>query len=195
MKRALKPTMVALAGLGALALVSTPITTAAADGRTGEAGAPQLAHMGAGPGGGNTGGGHMMGSGKMGPGAMGQGYRMGPGMMGGGHGMMGGGRGMGPGMTGQDCPMASAMMGQGQHMGTGMMGHGMRVVPQQDLTIDDVRHFFEDRLTRHGNKRLKIGEVKQADDDTITADIVTADNSLVRSFKIDRHTGRVQAVE
>ncbi len=188
MKRALKPTMAVLAGLSALALVSAPVSTAAADERSGEAGAPQLAHMGAGGGGGYASGMHMNS-----------------------RGMKGGGHGMGAGMAGQDCPQASAKMGQGQHMGSammgrgyrmvppaghrGMMGSGMRVVPQQDLTIDDVRHFFEDRLARHGNKRLKIGEVKQADDDSITADIVTADDSLVRRFKVNRHTGRMQAVE
>ncbi len=172
MRRALKPTMAAMMGLGALALASAPITTAAADERTGKAGAPQLFHMGDGGGGGYAGGMHMKN-----------------------RGMMGGGHGMG-----------SAMMGHGQHMGPGhgmvpptghqgMMGHGMRVTPKQNLTTDDVRHFFEDRLARHGNERLKIGEVKQADDDSITADIVTTDNSLVRRFKVDRHTGRMQAVE
>lgn len=204
MKWALKPTMAVLAGLSALALVSAPVSTAAADERSGETGAPQLAHMGAGGGGDYAGGMHMNSRGMKGRSIMGSGHRMGPGMMGGGH-------GMGAGMAGQDCPQASAKMGQGQNMGSGMlgrgygmvppaghqgmMGSGMRVVPQQDLTIDDVRHFFEDRLARHGNRRLKIGEVKQADDDSITADIVTADNSLVRRFKVNRHTGRMQTVE
>ena len=40
-----------------------------------------------------------------------------------------------------------------------------------------------------GNPRLKVGDVKEKDADTITADIVTKDNSLVQRFIINRHTG------
>ncbi len=35
----------------------------------------------------------------------------------------------------------------------------------------------------------KVGEVKEKDADTITADVVTKDNSLVQRFIVDRHTG------
>ena len=45
------------------------------------------------------------------------------------------------------------------------------------------------------NKRLKVGEVKEADDDTIVAEIVTQDGSLVQRLKVDRHTGQMQQVE
>ncbi len=121
--------------------------------------------------------------------------------------------------SGQPCPMAGAyqdksrhgkmgrgmgsgMMGQGM-MGPGMMapgadtdrGHGMRVVAKADLSTDGVRHFFEDRLAMHGNKRLKVGEVTEGEDDSIVADIVTLEDSLVQRFKVDRHTGRVQRTE
>ena len=44
-------------------------------------------------------------------------------------------------------------------------------------------------LTWRGNPRLKVGEVKEKDADTITADVVTKDNSLVQRFIINRHTG------
>ncbi len=44
-------------------------------------------------------------------------------------------------------------------------------------------------LTWRGNERLKVGEVKEKDADTITAEIVTKDNSLVERFIFDRHTG------
>ena len=44
-------------------------------------------------------------------------------------------------------------------------------------------------LTWRDNPRLKVGEVKEKDADTITADIVTKDNSLVERFIVDRHTG------
>jgi hypothetical protein len=133
----------------------------------------------------------MMGPGMMGPGMMGQGM-MGPGMMG--QGMMG------PGMMGQGM-MGPGMMGQGM-MGHGMMGPGMmglgfghRVVPQQHLSTDDVRHFFEHRLERHGNERLTLGEVTQADDDTIVVEITTVDGSLVQRLEVDRHTGQMKQVD
>jgi len=42
------------------------------------------------------------------------------------------------------------------------------------------------------NPRLKVGEVKEKDADTITADIVTLDNSLVQRFIVDRHTGALR---
>lgn len=98
-----------------------------------------------------------------------------------GQGMMRGGQGM---MT--QGPMGQSMMGQN------MMSQGMRVVPSLNITVKDVRLFMEKRLGRLGNKRLKVGAVKQADDRTITADIVTVDNSLVRRFTVDRNTGWVK---
>lgn len=70
---------------------------------------------------------------------------------------------------------------------------GMRVVPVQHLTQADVSHYFEHWLAREDNPRLKLGPVTRVDDNTITADIVTADNSLVERFRLDRHSGRVVA--
>jgi hypothetical protein len=124
--------------------------------------------------------GGMMGQG-MGPGMMGQGT--GPGMM---------GQGMGPGMMGQG--MGPGMMGQ---TGPGMGGwsglEGRRVVPMMQLSADDVRVFLERYLESLGNARLKVGKVKEADRDTITAEIVTVDDSLVESFAVNRHTGVISA--
>lgn len=119
---------------------------------------------------------------------MGPGY--GQGMMGqgsGGH-MMSPGTMMSPGM----------MMGHGSGMmGRGMMGsgYGHRVVPRQDLSVDDVRHYFEDLLMRRGNKRLKLGEVTEKDKNTFVAEIVTKDGSLVDKFEVDRHSGRMNRVD
>lgn len=136
----------------------------------------------------------------------GPGYGTGPGMMSPGmmgHGMMGSGM-SGPGMMG---PGQGYGPGPGYGMGPGMMRPGMgdqgmmgpnsgRVVtPTKDLSAADVRHFFEHRLEMHGNQHLKIGEVKEADDDTIVADIVTQDGSLVQRLKVDRHTGQMQQAE
>jgi hypothetical protein len=143
-----------------------------------------------------------MGSGMGGQGMMGSGM--------GGQGMMGSGTGgqgmMGSGMGGQGM-MGSGMGGQGM-MGSGMGGQGMMgpssgkepgfsdpIVPSRDLTADDVRHSLEHRLELRGNKRLKVGEVKEADDDRIIADITTVDGSLVQRFEVDRHTGTMRDVE
>ena len=44
-------------------------------------------------------------------------------------------------------------------------------------------------LAVRGNARLKVGEVKEKDANSITADIVTKDNSVVERFIVNRHTG------
>jgi hypothetical protein len=118
-----------------------------------------------------------------------------------GQGMMGSGQ---TGQTGQPmmsgCPMMGGMMGQGM-MGSGMMQGGMepgkggifgsRVTPMMNLSVDDVRGYLSVQLDRLNNKRLKVGDIK-AGDGTITADIVTVDNSLVQQLKVDRHTGTIE---
>jgi hypothetical protein len=185
-------------------------TVATAEGH--EMGPSLMGQMqGMGPGGPMMGPG-MMEPGQMAPGMMGQmgqgGPMMGPGMMGSGHpGMM-----MGPGMAGQMIGlgmmgqgMAPGMMGPGQPgmmMGPGMMGQigpgmmgpmgGPRVTPSMHVTTDDVRHFLEHHLTRHGFEHLKVGEVTQTDPDTITADVVTTEGSLAVRIEVDTHTGWVK---
>jgi hypothetical protein len=106
------------------------------------------------------------------------------------------------------CPMMGSMKGQGKQgmMGKGMMGPGMmqggmgpgtgalfgsRVTPMMNLSAEDVRGYLGAQLDRLGNKRLKVGDIK-AEDGTITADIVTVDNSLVQRLKVDRHTGAIE---
>jgi hypothetical protein len=66
---------------------------------------------------------------------------------------------------------------------------GVRVVPTLRLSADDVRAYLARALTNQGFDRLKVGAVEEVDDNTITAEIVTADNSLAHRLKIDRHTG------
>ena len=116
---------------------------------------------------------------------------------------------MGSGMT---CPcmmeggMCSGSMSSGtmnRAMPHGMMGSGMmrdgttgmpfgsRVVPTMNLSVDDVRNYLSSRLDRLHNKRLKLGDVK-TDDSTITADVVTVDNSLVQRLKVNRRTGEIE---
>ena len=112
------------------------------------------------------------------------------------------GGGMIGGMMGQGGMMGSGqqgMMGQGM-MGPGMMQGGMpgmgglfgsRVTLIMNLSVEDVRGYLAVQLDRLNNKRLKIGDIK-SDDGTVTAEIVTIDNSLVQRLRIDRHTGAIE---
>jgi hypothetical protein len=85
----------------------------------------------------------------------------------------------------------------GQGMASGMGGwsglEGQRVLPMMQLSTSDVRVFFERYLESLENARLKVGKVIEADNDTITAEIVTVDDSLVEKFEVDRHTGEISA--
>lgn len=96
-----------------------------------------------------------------------------------GQGMRGGGRGE---MRG----------GMGAGMRGGMGAERMTSADHRDLklTIEQTRKLAEARLIMNGNPNLKVGAVKEKDADTITVDIVAADNSLVEQQEIDRHTGR-----
>ena len=111
-----------------------------------------------------------------GRGMMGQGYGMGPGMMGPGQGMMGQG-----------------MMGQGM-MGGGTMGPGMMMGPatDRDLSADDVRQILEGRLAWIRNPNLKLGSVEASDEDTVVAEIVTQEGSLVQTLAVDRRSGMMR---
>jgi hypothetical protein len=130
----------------------------------------------------------MMGSPMMCPGMMqgdmGQGM-MGPGMMG--PGMMR--EGMGQGMMGSGM-MGPGMMRGGMDPGRGAL-FGSRVTPMMNLSVEDVRGYLALQLDRLNNKRLKVGDIN-AEDGTITADIVTVDNSLVQRLKVDRRTGAIE---
>ncbi len=105
-----------------------------------------------------------------------------------------GGQGTGGGMMGH---MGGGMMG---HMGGGMMGSGsgghgdcpsaQKAAFGQDMTVESVTKFLEQRLNHMGNDRLKVGEIKATDDKTIVAEIVTQDGSLVQKLQFDRETGR-----
>lgn len=122
-------------------------------------------------------------------------YGYGPGWMMGGGGpgwMMNGG---GPGYGGGSGP---GMMGYGGGCGPGTMGgpgygggygpgwmHGY--ARDLDLGTEQVKAYLGQMIR---NPRLKVGEVKQADDDTITAEVVTKDkDAVVQRFTVNRHTG------
>ena len=54
---------------------------------------------------------------------------------------------------------------------------------------------MEHRLEWMNNPNLRLGPVEETDADTILADIVTKDGSLVQRLKVDRHTGWTQPAE
>ena len=113
-------------------------------------------------------------------------------MMVGKQGMMGQGT-MGTGMMQGSMGPGSMHGGMGPGMMQGGMGalFGSRVTPMMNLSAEDVRGYLGGQLDRLDNKRLKVGDIK-ADNGTITADIVTVDNSLVQRLKVDRHTGSIE---
>jgi hypothetical protein len=127
-----------------------------------------------------------------GPGMMGPGYgygMMGPGY---GYGMMGRwGRGPGWMMRGYGYGPGWGMMGG---YGPGMMGYGpgwgYGNQGNLNLTTDQVKNYFEHMIR---NPNLKVGDVKEKDSDTITADIVTKQgDQLVQRIDVNRHNGYMQ---
>ena len=147
----------------------TFILTAATLGLGALAATTTLAHgpgYGSGTGPMMDGSGYMQGQGGQGMGPQGQG--MGQGYHGYGHGHGYQGKGFGPGN--ENCLQNQAL--------------------DKPLTVDDVRANLEQRLAWRGNDRLKVGKVEDKDENTITAEIVTVDDSLVRRIEIDKATGR-----
>lgn len=105
-----------------------------------------------------------------------------------GHGWM-----MGPGMMGYGGYGPGWMHGYRGGYGPGIMGgYGPGYGNQGNLNLstNDVKTYLE-RTMRNPN--LKVGEVKEKDKDTITADIVTKDKDvLVQRVQINRHNGFFQ---
>jgi hypothetical protein len=167
----------------------------------------------------------MMGQGMMGPGMMepGEGERepmpegmmprgmMGPGMM---HGMMeammrgmaeGLARGLVEGMAavhgiepeiGPSGAMGPrAMRHSGMMLGRGMGPALLYGQPAEGITVERARTILEGVLAWHGNPRLKLGTVEEQDEDTIVAEILTVDDSLVQRLAIDRATGAIRRIE
>ena len=65
-----------------------------------------------------------------------------------------------------------------------------------NLSVDNVKNYFERSLAWQRNPRVKLGTVSEKDADTIMADIVTIDkDGLVQRFAVNRHTGFIQPSE
>jgi hypothetical protein len=67
--------------------------------------------------------------------------------------------------------------------------------PAEGITVERARAMIEGALTWHGNPRLKLGTVEEQDEDTIIAEILTVDESLVQRLAMDRTTGEIRRVE
>jgi len=167
----------------------------------------------------------MMGRGMMEPGMMepGEGEResmpegmmprgtMGPGMM---HSMMEGMmRGMAEGLARGLVEGMAAVHGMEPEMGPseGMGPRGMRQPgmmrgrgvgpallygpPAEGITVERARTMLEGALAWHGNPRLKLGMVEEQNEDTIIAEILTVDDSLVQRLVIDRAAGAIRHVD
>jgi hypothetical protein len=90
-------------------------------------------------------------------------------------------------------PMMQMMNMQGM-MDSPAMLYGMPHGAQEEMTPERVRTFLEQRLTRHGNPRLKLGEIATAADGSITAEIVTVDGSVVQKLAFNRYPGLFRQV-
>lgn len=75
----------------------------------------------------------------------------------------------------------------------GMLGRGANIDKQ--ITPDDAKAIITGFLAMHGNKRLKAGNIQEKDADTVIAEVVTVDNSLVQRFEVNRKTGRFTPVQ
>jgi hypothetical protein len=177
-------------------------------------GAPPAAEASPPPGG-------MMGKGMMGPGMMEpkEGERepmpegmmprgmMGPGMM---ERMMRGtaeglARGLVEGMAAvhrmePEIGPSGAMGPRGMRQPGMMHGRGMGPAllygpPAEGITVERARAMLEGVLAWHGNPRLKLGTVEEQNDDTIVAEILTVDDSLVQRLAIDRATGTFRRID
>lgn len=70
------------------------------------------------------------------------------------------------------------------------MGVGYGLQADGEITVDEIKGLLERRITMWNNPNLKVGAVTEKDENTITAEIVTKDGSLVQSMEFDRKTGR-----
>ena len=95
---------------------------------------------------------------------------------------------------------SGAMGPQGMRQHGMMRGRGMGPAllygpPAEGITVERARTILEGVLAWHGNPRLKLGTVEEQNDDTIVAEILTVDDSLVQRLAIDRATGTFRRID
>lgn len=104
--------------------------------------------------------------------------------------MMGmGGMPMGPmTMHGPQGQMGGHALGPGAIYG---IAHGATT----EMTPAYVEAYLAHMLERHNNPRLRIGEIAEADDGSIIAEIVTVDGSLVQRLAFNRFPGLFRQID
>lgn len=107
--------------------------------------------------------------------------------------------GMGTDMDGDRERVCEHRKGHGhrnEHKHSWKQGHHRRdefdgpVVRNLDLDATDIKTLMSARLIMRGNDRLKVGKVVEGRQGTYDVDIVTVDDSLVRTMTISRQSGR-----
>ena len=88
-----------------------------------------------------------------------------------------------------------AMRQPGTMRGRGMGPARLFGPPAEGITVERARTMLEGALAWHGNPRLKLGTVEQQNEDTVVAEILTVDDSLVQRLAIDRATGAIRPIE
>jgi hypothetical protein len=88
-----------------------------------------------------------------------------------------------------------AMRQPGMMRGRGMGPALLYGPPAEGITVERARTMLEGALAWHGNPRLKLGTVEEQNEDTIVAEILTVDDSLVQRLAIDRATGAFRRVD
>ena len=110
--------------------------------------------------------------------------------------------GQGPGVGMMNNGPGMGMQGHGPGFGMAARGAGWSgdcpqglAAADKDLTVDDVKAMMEHRLDRVQNDRLKLGDISERGEDSIIAEIVTQDGSVVDRLSIDRDTGRMTRIK
>lgn len=98
-----------------------------------------------------------------------------------------------PGVPGT-MPPAAPGMAAGRGLGPEVL-YGMADLPPFEVTPEMVREWLQQQLDRHGNPRLALGEIAEAADGSVTAEIRTVDGALVQKLAFNRYPGFVRQVD
>ncbi|MEQ8504379.1 MAG: hypothetical protein RIB80_03570 [Rhodospirillales bacterium] len=94
-------------------------------------------------------------------------------------------------------PQGQGMIGPGMKsmMGPQGMYGGFHATLDWDFDAEDIKRIVDGRLAWLGLSRLKVGDARALDKDTVEVKVVTKDRSVAAVMKIDRTTGRVKSID
>ena len=84
--------------------------------------------------------------------------------------------------------------GQMMHQAQVPTPMGGPVPVPRDLNAEDVQRHLESLLHSMGNPRMKLGNVVEQDDQSIVAEVVTPDGSLVQRLSVNRTSGAMRQI-